>query len=148
MFSRTLKRPLIAAAASSVLALGVSVAPASAATQQNGLVNVSLTDTNVQVPVAVAANVCHVTANVIATDAFTNNAYCDAASRSTATNGGGSGGNTKQSGLVNVSLTDTNVQVPIGIAANVCDVTANVITSGTFTANDPCSAIAPVSATG
>ncbi|MEP6761269.1 MAG: hypothetical protein ABJA93_07875 [Sporichthyaceae bacterium] len=32
-------------------------APADAATRQNGLVNVALTDTTVQVPIAVAANV-------------------------------------------------------------------------------------------
>jgi hypothetical protein len=141
MFSRT-KRPLLAVAITSVLALGVTAGPASAATQQNGLVNVSLTDTNVQVPVAVAATVCGVQANVIATDNFGGSALCDAASRSTANNGGGGGGSTQQDGLVNVSLTDTNIQVPIGIAADVCGVQANVIAAGNFGGNAVCDSIA------
>jgi ChpA-C len=42
----------------------------------------------------------------------------------------------RQSGLVNVELTDVlsgnqvNVQVPIGVAANVCGVQANVLAQG------------------
>jgi hypothetical protein len=145
MFRRT-RRPLVAVAAASMLALGVTAAPASAQTTQEGLVNVSLTDTNVQVPVAVAAAVCGVQANVIATNNFGGNALCDATSRSTANNGGGGGGNTKQSGLVNVSLTDTNVQIPIGIAADVCGVQANVIAAGDFGGNAVCNSIARPSA--
>lgn len=140
MFRRT-RRPLVAVAAASVLALGVSAAPASAQTTQNGLVNVSLTDTNVQVPVAVAATVCGVQANVIATNNFGGNALCNSTSRSTANNGGG-GGPTTQQGLVNVSLTDTNIQAPIGIAADVCGVQANVIAAGTFGGNAVCNSIA------
>jgi hypothetical protein len=48
-----------------VLALGVFVSPAFA--QQEGLVNVNISDNNttVQVPVAVAAEVCGVTVDVI-----------------------------------------------------------------------------------
>lgn len=141
MFRRT-RRPLVAVAAASVLALGVSAAPASAQTTQNGLVNVSLTDTNVQVPVAVAATVCGVQANVIATNNFGGNALCNSTSRSTANNGGGGGGPTTQQGLVNVSLTDTNIQAPIGIAADVCGVQANVIAAGTFGGNAVCNSIA------
>lgn len=146
MFSRTLKRPLVAVTATCALAFGVSVAPASAQTQQEGLVNVSLTDTNVQVPVAVAANICNVNANVIATGVFDGSDECDSASRADAGNGGGNGGATRQSGLINVSLTDTNIQVPIGIAANVCNVNANVITSLVFDGNDDCDAITRASA--
>ena len=58
------KRPMAAALAACALALGVSAGPASA--QQNGLVNVDLSGNTVQVPVAVAAAVCGVQANVIA----------------------------------------------------------------------------------
>lgn len=139
MFSRT-KRPLVAAAATSMLALGVFAGPASAqgSTQQSGLVNVALTDTNVQVPVAVAANICGVQANVIAANNFGGNALCDAASRAEADGGGGGGGSTKQEGLINVALTDTNIQVPIGIAANVCGIQANVIAAGNFGGNAVC----------
>lgn len=138
MFRSTLKRPLMAVAATSVLALGVSAAPASAATQQDGLVNVSLTDTTVQVPVGVAANICNVNANVIATGAFDGNDRCDSASRSSARDRGGNGGSTRQEGLVNVAVTDTTIQVPVGIAANVCNVNANVIAANTFDGNDRC----------
>ena len=53
-----------------------------------------------------------------------------------------------QEGLVNVSVTDNTVQVPIGIAANVCDVTVAVLSTGTFTGNDLCTAVTPVTATG
>ena len=146
MIRSTVKRPLVAVAATCALVFGVSAAPASAQTTQEGLVNVSLTDTNVQVPVAVAANICNVDANVIATGVFDGSDQCDSASRARANNGGGDGGPTRQSGLINVALTDTNIQVPIGIAANVCNVNANVITSLVFDGNDRCSAITDATA--
>ena len=47
-------------------------------------------------------------------------------------------------GLVNITITDVltnnqvNVQVPIGIAANVCGVAANVLASGNFTSPVDC----------
>src|SRR5688500_8815155 len=136
MFTRT-KRPLVAAAATGMLAFGVFAGPASAqgSTHQQGLVNIALTDTNVQVPVAVAAAICGVQANVIATQNFGGNAECDSASRAEADGGGGGGGSTHQEGLINVALTDTNIQAPIGIAAAICGVQANVIGSGMFGGN-------------
>lgn len=33
----------------------------------------------------------------------------------------------QQRGLVNVNVEDVTIQVPVGIAANVCDVNANVL---------------------
>src|SRR4051812_9510707 len=135
------KRPLVAALATSALALGVSAGPASA--QQNGLVNVDLSNNNVQVPVAVAATICGVQANVIASNNFAGNALCTSASRSTATGGGGGGGGgAPQSGLINVAITGNNVQVPIGIAADICGVQANVIATGNFGGNTTCRSIA------
>ncbi len=50
--------------AGTVLAVGVA-SPASAQTRQNGLVNVNVEDVTVQVPVAVAANICDVTVAVL-----------------------------------------------------------------------------------
>jgi hypothetical protein len=142
------RRVAAAVVATSVLAFGLSAVPAGAATQQNGLVNVSLTNTTIQVPVAVAANICNVTANVIAANNFTpNGSPCTSTSTPSATGGGGGGGNTSQQGLVNVALTNTTVQIPIGVAANVCNVTANVLASGNFTPNGgPCTAVARPSA--
>jgi len=58
----------------------------------------------------------------------------------TAPSGGGSS-HTTQTGLVNVSLTNTTVQVPVGIAANLCGVTANILASGTTTAPATCTAL-------
>jgi hypothetical protein len=126
---------------SGAVALGVAALPASAATQQSGLVNVALVGNTVQVPVAVAANICDVQANVIAANNFGGNGLCTSASRSTATGGGGGGGNTSQQGLVNVAITGNTVQVPIGIAANICNVQANVIASGNFGGNGICTSV-------
>jgi hypothetical protein len=142
------KRPLAAALAASALALAVSAGPASA--QQNGLVNVDLSNNTVQVPVAVAADICGVQANVIAAGNFGGNALCSSASRSTATGGGGGGGggSTQQEGLINVAITGNTVQVPVGVAADVCGVQANVIASNSFGGNAVCTAISRPVASG
>lgn len=143
------RRVLVAAVSSSVIAVGVSALPASAqTTQQSGVVNVSLTNTNIQVPVSVAAAVCGVQANVIASNNFGGNTSCSSASHATATNsGGGGGGNTTQQGLVNVAVTNTNVQIPIGVAADLCGVQVNLIASGNFAGNAICSAVSRPNAT-
>ena len=135
-------------AAAGALALGSAAVPASAATNQQGLVNVSLTGTTIQVPIGVAAAVCGVQANVIASNNFLGNTTCTSTSRSTATGGGGGGGSTNQSGLVNVALTDTTVQIPIGVAADVCGVAVNLLASGNVAGSTACSAVSPVTATG
>jgi hypothetical protein len=53
------------------------------------------------------------------------------------------GAQTTQNGLVNLNLEDITVQVPIGVAANVCDVNvavlANLVDTG---AADTCTAVA------
>jgi hypothetical protein len=140
---RSISKRTVAVAATSVLAIGVSALPASAATNQSGLVNVSASDVNV--PIGVAANVCQVQANVLAANNFQDTGVCSAISTPTASGGGG-GGNTNQSGLVNISLSDINI--PIGVAANVCQVQANVLASGNFTSPGRCSAITTPTATG
>jgi hypothetical protein len=58
-------RRIIAVLAVMTLMLVATVAPTLA--QQSGLVNVQIGDVIVQVPVGVAANICGVDANVIAT---------------------------------------------------------------------------------
>ena len=139
MYRSVLRRIFVAAVSSSVIAVGVSAVPASAqTTQQRGLVNVALTGNTVQVPVAVAADICGVQANVIASNNFLGSTTCNSASRSTATGGGGGGGTTTQQGLINVALTGNQIQVPIGVAADVCGVQANVIASGNFAGNALC----------
>jgi multisubunit Na+/H+ antiporter MnhB subunit len=129
MLNTTIARRVLATGAgAAMLSVGAFVAPADAATRQDGLVNVALTDTTIQVPVAVAANICGVAVNVLAAGSLQGPVDCDAAGVSQATRADhGGGDNTRQSGLINVSATDTVVQIPVGIAANVCGVAANVL---------------------
>lgn len=49
-------------------------------------------------------------------------------------------GAANQSGLVNVDVSNNTVQVPIGIAANVCGVAANVLAQSTTTSPVDCTA--------
>src|SRR5437763_5969189 len=148
MYRSVLRRIFVAAVSSSVIAVGASAVPASAqTTQQRGLVNVALTGNTVQVPVAVAADICGVQANVIASNNFLGSTTCNSASRSTATGGGGGGGTTTQQGLINVALTGNQIQVPIGVAADVCGVQANVTASGNFAGNALRMSATPAAAT-
>jgi len=60
------KSRFAAVLATGAVSLGIVAGPASA--QQDGLVNVNISGTTVQVPVAVAANLCNVAVNVLAQD--------------------------------------------------------------------------------
>jgi len=119
---------LTALVAGCVLAVGVAAAPASAQTQQSGLVNVAVVDNTVQVPIAVAANVCQVQVGVLASQLRQGPVTCTANGTAIGTaTGGGAGGPTTQNGLVNLAIDNNVIQVPIGIAANVCGVQAGVL---------------------
>ena len=108
-------------------AMALTVAgPASAQNQQEGLVNVAVEDVVVQVPVAVAANLCDINVAVLA-EVRDDAAACEATADSTATAGPNSNRPTRQSGLVNVLLDDVLVQVPVAVAANLCDVNVAVL---------------------
>jgi hypothetical protein len=100
-----------------------AVTPAGAA-RQTGLVNINVEDNIVQVPVAIAANVCNVDVNVLVGQLIdTGEATCNADAFSNATvTPRERGGNTRQNGLINVNLENNTVQVPIAAAANICDV--------------------------
>src|SRR5207244_4419543 len=52
-----------------------------------------------------------------------------------------------QSGLVNVAVVNNTVQVPIGIAANVCGVSVDVLTQGILTGDTACRAVSGATAT-
>lgn len=57
------------------------------------------------------------------------------------------GAQTSQNGLVNLNLEDITVQVPIGVAANVCDVNVAVLANLVDTATaQPCTAVANATA--
>jgi hypothetical protein len=136
-----------------LVATAAYAAPASAQPQQEGLVNLAVTDVNVQVPIGVAANICDVNANVLAIQERLGGATCEADATSFASNGPGDGGNTpgqggaQQDGLINVFISDINVQVPIAIAANVCDVNVNLLAEQLRAGGANCDAFADVDAT-
>lgn len=120
------RRTLAGLALAPTLALGLAASPASAA-QQKGLVNVNIEDVTVQVPIGVALNVCDVTVAVLAGTTLDDAAPCNAEGGSIALAPDSGGGNTRQRGLINVNLQDVTAQVPIGIAANICDVSVGVL---------------------
>jgi hypothetical protein len=117
-----------AAAAVTLSGVALSTGPANAAPiTQNGLVNVAADDVNVQIPIAAAANICGVGVNVLATAANLGDVDCTADGVALANNDNGGSGPVRQRGLVNVALTDVNVQVPVTVAANVCGVAVGVL---------------------
>jgi hypothetical protein len=118
-----------------------AAAPASAQITQQGLINVAVDDATVQIPIAVAANVCGVAVNILAQDVAQGDAICDATGTAVARDqGGGGGGPVNQEGLVNVALTDITVQVPVGVAANICGVAVNLLVQETRTGDVDCEA--------
>jgi hypothetical protein len=119
---RTRCAAVIAAAVMSLA--GASTAQAQ--TTQEGLVNVAVQDVVVQAPIAVAANICDVNVAVLA-EVADDAAACEATADSTATTGSNPNGPTRQEGLVNVLVEDVVVQLPITVAANVCDVNVAVL---------------------
>jgi hypothetical protein len=98
---------------------------------QEGLVNVNVSDVIVQLPIAVAANVCEVAVNVLAEQIRDGEAAeCEALAESDATvdwNDGNRNQRGQQRGLVNVNVSDIVVQAPISVAANICEVAVNVL---------------------
>ena len=126
------KSRLLVATVVATTALAVGAAPASAQ-QQEGLVNLVVSDVTVQVPVSVAANLCDINVAILARQERMGGAQCDADAESTASAGPGDQngtpreGDIEQDGLVNVVITDVTVQVPISVAANICDVNVGVL---------------------
>jgi hypothetical protein len=134
------RRFVLAGILAGSLAAGAA-APASAQITQEGLINVAVDDATVQVPIAVAANICGVAVNLLAQDVAQGDAVCDAEGTAvTRQQGGGGGGPVRQQGLVNVALTDVTIQVPVGVAANVCGVAVNVLVQQTRLGDVDCTA--------
>ena len=120
------KSRLFSAAVVAIAAFAASATPASAQSQE-GLVNVAVEDVTVQVPVSIAANVCDL--NVVALGELQDaGAVCVATADAAASQGASPGGrSTRQEGLVNVLLDDIVVQVPVAVAANICDVNVAIL---------------------
>lgn len=146
MLSTTRSR-LTALCAAGLMTAGAA-GPASAATQQDGLVNVNVENVTAQVPVGIAANVCDINAAVLSAALRAGGAECEADATSMATSGPGNGGNTRQEGLVNVNASDIVVQLPIALAANVCDVNVGVLSQAVRAGGAECDATADAIAQG
>jgi hypothetical protein len=126
-------------------------ASAAGAQNQSGLVNVAIVNNTVQIPIGIAANVCGVAVNILAQNIVSGDTTCSAVAGATATRaggGGGGGGNTNQQGLVNLFVADNVIQVPVGIAANICGVAANVLAQQIHTGTASCDAMGNGTATG
>ncbi len=113
---------------------------------QEGLVNLNLTGVTVQLPIALAADLCDVTVDVLVNELSDGSSPCNASSNADAVVTTEDGGPVAQEGLVNVNVTDVVVQAPISIAANVCDVTVAVLVSRLQDAASPCDAAATAEA--
>jgi hypothetical protein len=122
------RRSLMAVALSSLLVLAFAAPAFASSHTQEGLVNVNVSGVEVQLPIAIAANVCDVNVNVLARQFRDGGAECTSEAESGAVIPFNSGqGAPSQEGLVNVNVSDVIVQAPIGVAANICDVNANVL---------------------
>lgn len=120
-------RRMLTLAASAAMAVGLYAAPAAAdPPTQEGLVNVNVSGTTVQVPVAAAVNICDV--NVAALAEIVDQAgACDAVAGADARDRGGRPSHVRQDGLINVNVSDNTIQVPVAVAANICDVNVAVL---------------------
>jgi hypothetical protein len=120
--------------------------PPAAPAEQDGLVNLNLTGVTIQLPIALAANVCDVEVAALVSELDDGSAPCDASSNSDAVVATQDGAPVSQEGLVNVNISDLVVQAPIAIAANICDVTVALLTSTLEDAASPCDATATAEA--
>ncbi|QJY45037.1 hypothetical protein [Pseudonocardia broussonetiae] len=109
------------------LAAVIAAAPAASAQPQEGLVNVNVEDVVLQVPIGVAANVCDLNVAVLAQLGPDEAAECDATVEQFPVAYQPDTPTGPQDGLVNVNVEDVVLQVPIGVAANVCDLDVAVL---------------------
>jgi hypothetical protein len=120
---------LLSVVSAAFIGLGVT-GPASAQnTAGDSLVNVQVGDVTVQLPIAIAANVCDTSVNALARQTKVGPTSCTAVSDAQATPPQGPGGHQNNAGnsLVNVQIGDVTILVPIGIAANICDTSVNLL---------------------
>ena len=135
---------LAGAASAAVMVIAPGTAGAANNQAGNSLVNVQIGDVLVQVPVAVAANLCDINVNVLAQQAAAGAPTCTADADATADGPPGPGASSNRAGdsLVNVQLGDITAQLPIGVAANICDVNANVLAAQAKLGEAACTATA------
>ena len=138
-------------ALTSVMAAAALAMPGTASAQNqagDSLVNVQAGDVTVLLPIAIAANVCDTTVNALARQTEVGPTTCDAVADSEATPPQGPGGHQNSAGnsLVNVQIGDITILAPIGIAANICDTSVNLLAEQNKLGRTTCEAIATPSA--
>jgi hypothetical protein len=140
-----MRRLLVLMALTGMLSLGAAAPAVAQPGNRAGdtLVNVQISDVEVLIPISVAANLCDINVNVLADQVRTGDTDCEATAESIASPGTGTGGgNRAGDSLVNVQISDVDVFVPIGVAANLCDVNANVLAEQLRTGEATCTATA------
>jgi hypothetical protein len=129
--TRTLRKPLLGLTLALAMMFAMALPAAAQPPQQEGLVNVNISEVLVQLPISIAANVCNVAVNVLAEQVLEDPDYaCESQAESGANfawNDGNRNGNGQQRGLVNVNAQDITVQAPISVAANICNLDVNVL---------------------
>ena len=144
MNGTSIRAAVVALVCAFTLLVGTASNVAAQRNDQDGLVNVNLQEiqlvlpNSVAVPVGIAANVCDVNVLTIREEGGActakNNSFAlsKAIADAALGTGGGDGGRNNQDGLVNVNVqglqlvAPVSVALPIGVAANICDV--NVLT--------------------
>jgi hypothetical protein len=143
--TQTLKAPLVSLALAVAMMFAVAMPATAQPVNQEGLVNVNVGDVTVQVPVAIAANVCGVAVNVLAELVAAGDVECEAIAESEARSPGKGQGPANrpvnQEGLINLNLGDVTVQIPVAVAANICGVAVNVLAQVELEGDVTCEAI-------
>jgi hypothetical protein len=121
---KMLKKTLVGCAGAALLSFGLA-GPADA--QQEGLVNVNITDVEAAVPIGILANVCGVNVNVLSEQLDAGGVDCTADAEQEINFTRGTGGSPNQRGLVNVNISDLEVAIPVAVIANICDVNVSVL---------------------
>src|SRR5688500_12255127 len=112
-----------------VVCCAIGAAPASAQLPSDGVV-VDISDLSVTVPVPLAADLCDLPADAPSPHSGLGDADCAATPSAIATAGSGSDGDpADQDGLVNVNVSNITAQAPLALAANICDVDVNVLST-------------------
>lgn len=90
--------------------------------------------------VSAAADICGVAVDVLAQEIVNGPVDCQSGAISLAEDDGGSNEPVDQDGLINVNITNVDVQVPVTIAANVCGLSIDVLAAALLQGPVDCSA--------
>ena len=131
---RSKKSRILTVLAAAALSIGLAV-PAAATPpppHNDTLIEIELLNGNtIQVPIALAANICDVDVNVLAVDLGPDGAAtctADANATAEAVRNRGQGHHGDHGRLIEINLLNGNtIQVPLALAANICGVTVNVL---------------------